>query len=128
MTSVDLEPIPAPLDSIFTFLKIIETVKAHGTVSSGTEVFDLNEGSYHTITVGGDFTLAFSNWPASGKISSVTIKLVNAGAHTITWPAAVDWPGGTEPSWTAVGSDFAIFFSDDAGTTIFGARSIEDAK
>lgn len=107
---------------------IIETVQAHGTVSSGTEDFDLDDGSYHTVTAGGDFTVTMSGWPASGKVASLTLKLTNAGAHTITWPAAVDWPGGTEPSWTAAGVDFAVFWTDDGGTTIYGAMSVEDAS
>ena len=62
-------------------VKVIETVKAHGTVSSGTEDFDLDDGSYHTVTVGGNFTVTFSGWPTG--LSSATIKLINAGAHTM---------------------------------------------
>ncbi len=107
---------------------IIENVDIHGTVSSGTEIFDLDDGSYHTATVGGDFTVSFDNWPVSGKLSSITIKLTNAGVHTITWPVSVDWPGGAEPGWTAAGTDFAIFFSDDGGTIIYGAQSLIDIK
>ncbi len=106
----------------------VENVEDHGTVSSGTETFDIEDGTYHIVTVGGDFIAAFLNWPKSGKVSSVTIKLINAGAHTITWPAAVDWAGGAEPSWTASGTDFALFFSDDKGVTISGVRSMEDVK
>ena len=98
--------------------KLIETIKVHGTVSSGTETFDLDDGTYHTATVGGDFILAFDNWPLNG-LSSITIKFTNAGAHTITWPGAVDWQGA-EPSWSVTGSDFVLFFSDDAGVTIYG--------
>jgi hypothetical protein len=107
---------------------IIETVKEHNTVSSGTEIFDLFDGSYHVVDVGGDFTLEFDNWPVSGTLSSITTKMTNTGAHNITWPAAVDWPDGTEPSWTAAGTDFAVFFSDDGGTIIYGALSMQDVK
>ena len=64
--------------------KLVETVKAHGTVSSGTEDFDLDNGSYHTVTVGGDFTITFSNWSAANDVVSITIQLINAGAHTLT--------------------------------------------
>ena len=107
-------------------MKVIETVKNHGTVSTGTEDFDLDEGSYHTVTVGGNFTVTFSNWPTG--LSSVTIKLINAGAHTITWPASVDWPFGVEPAWTASGTDFVSLFSDDGGTIIYGKRTMTDVK
>ena len=108
--------------------KLVETVKAHGTISSGTEDFDLDNGSYHTVTVGGNFTVTFSNWGAGNDVVSITIQSINAGAHTITWPAAVDWPSGTEPSWTSAGTDFTILFSHDQGTTIFGKRSMTDVK
>ena len=115
-------------NNILNVKNINETVKEHGTVSSGTEDFDLRDGSYHTVTAGGDFIVTFDNWAISGKLSSITIKLINAGAHTITWPVAVDWPAGSEPSWTAAGTDFAIFYSDDNGTIIYGSRSSADVK
>lgn len=106
----------------------IEKVEDHGAVSNGTEDFDLSDGTYHKVIVGGDFTVKFSGWPDTGLISSFTLKLTNAGAHTITWPASVDWPGGSEPSWTAAGVDFALFLSDDNGTIVYGGRSWEDVK
>lgn len=106
----------------------IEKVKDHGTVSNGTEEFKLSDGTYHKVTVGGDFTIEFSGWPDADLVSSFTIKLINAGAHTITWPASIDWPGGAEPSWTAAGTDFALFMSDDNGTIVYGGRSWEDNK
>ena len=108
--------------------KLVESVKAHGTISTGTEDFDLDDGSYHTVTVGGNFIITLSNWGAANDVVSITIQLINAGAHTLTWPAAVDWPAGTEPSWTSAGTDFVILFSHDSGTTIFGKRSMTDVK
>lgn len=107
----------------------IEKVKDHGTVSSGTEQFLLSDGTYHKVIVGGDFTVGFAGWPDADLVSSFTIKLTNAGAHTITWPASIDWSdSGIEPSWTAAGTDFALFMSDDNGTIVYGGRSWEDSK
>lgn len=107
----------------------IEKVKNHGTVSSGTEEFKLSDGTYHKVIVGGDFTVEFLGWPDIDLVSSFTIKLINAGAHTISWPASVDWSdSGVEPSWTAAGTDFALFMSDDNGTIVYGGRSWEDNK
>jgi len=109
------------------YVKINETIVSHGVISSGTEIFDLNDGAYHTVTVGGDFTVSFDNWSATGVMSTV-IKFIDPGNYTITWPVTVDWPGGIEPSWTASGIDFAVFFSDDNGTTIYGGRSLTDMQ
>lgn len=122
------KPNKGKFTKIETTEEFIEMVKDHGTVSTGTEIFDIKDGTYHIVTVGGDFTIAFDNWPDSGKVSSVTIKFINAGAHTLIWPAAVDWVVGAEPSWTVSGKDFALLFSDDNGTTISGVRSMEDVK
>lgn len=106
----------------------VEKVKAHGTVSSGTEQFKLNQGTYHTVTVGGNFTIEFSGWPDAGLISSFTIELINAGAHDSPFPAGIKWPGGVEPSWTSSGVDYALILSRDGGTTLRGGRSWEDNK
>lgn len=106
----------------------IEKVKDHGTVSSGTEQFLLSDGTYHIVTVGGDFTMSFSGWPDAGLISSFTIELINAGAHNSPFPAGIKWPGGVEPSWTASGTDYALILSIDGGTTLRGGRSWEDSK
>ena len=76
----------------------------------------------------GDFIVTMSTWPVSGKVSYMTVKLTNAGAHTITWPGAVDWPGGVEPAWTAAGIDYAVFWTDDGGTIVNGIRSAQDVK
>ena len=107
----------------------IEKVKDHGTVSSGTEEFKLSDGTYHVVTVGGNFTMDFSGWPDSGKISSFTIELVNAGAHDSPFPAGIKWDEeGVEPSWTASGLDYALILSRDGGTTLRGGRSWRDSK
>ena len=45
---------------------------------------------------------------------------VNAGAYAITWPASVDWAGGTAPILTGAGVDVLVFYTYDAGTTYYG--------
>jgi len=112
---------------IGNYVKTNETIKDHGVVSAGTEVFDLDDGSYHTVTVSGNFTLSFDNWSSNGVMSTV-VKFNNPGDYTITWTDAINWPEGIEPSWTASGTDFAVFFSDDGGTTVYGGRSLTDVK
>lgn len=108
----------------------IEKVKDHGTVSNGTEEFKLSDGTYHKITVGGNFTMSFSGWPEEeNTVSSFTVKLTNAGAHNSPFPAGIKWENsGVEPSWTASGTDYALIMSDDGGTTLQGGRSWKDNK
>jgi hypothetical protein len=94
---------------------ISETIKAHGNTGTTAQEIDLEDGSYHTMTVTGAFTLSFTNWP-SGKVGSVIVKFVNGSAHVITWPAAI---AGTDPVLQASGTDFIAFWTDDDGTTIY---------
>jgi hypothetical protein len=85
------------------------------------ETFDLTTGNVFSATADADVTITFSNPAAAGQASSISLILTNGGAHAITWPASVDWPGGTAPTLTAVGVDLLVFTTVDAGTTWYGA-------
>jgi hypothetical protein len=45
---------------------------------------------------------------------------VNAGAYSITWPASIDWAGGTPPILTSSGTDVLVFYTYDGGVTYYG--------
>ena len=92
-----------------------EIIVAHGNTGTDAQEVNLASGSYHTMTVTGDFTLSFAGWPA-GKVGAVIVKIVNGGSQTITWPAAI---AGTDPLLQTAGTDFLSFWSDDEGTTIY---------
>jgi len=100
---------------VLDFTGTTETIVAHGNTGTDAQEIDLADGSYHTMTVTGDFTLSFTGWP-SEKVGTVIVKIVNGGSQTITWPAAIS---GTDPLLQAAGTDFLAFWSDDAGTTIY---------
>jgi hypothetical protein len=66
-------------------------------------------------------TISSFTWPSSsGQIVRRMIQVVNGGSFTLTWPAAVKWPGGTEPTQTVSGTDVYILFTTDAGTNVYG--------
>jgi hypothetical protein len=73
-------------------------------------------------------TFTFSNPPASGEFGTFVLELTNGAAFAITWPASVDWPGGTAPTLTASGKDQLVFTTRDAGTTWFGFVAGKDIK
>jgi len=60
-------------------------------------------------------TLSFSGWPADAIFADVLFRM--SGAFTITWPAAVDWPDASAPTYTTPSWYYA--WSEDAGTTIY---------
>jgi len=74
----------------FELKDMSETRIAKGS-TSGTVTFNYEEGPYQTLTTGGSVTLAFSNFPASGKVGTIRVEInVASVAHTITLPSAVD--------------------------------------
>ena len=95
-----------------------EAVKAHGT-TGGSITCNLEDGNIHTITLNAATTFTFSNPPASGKAGSLTL-IINQGttAYAVTWPASVDWAGGSAPDLSTVSTDYVLtFLTLDGGTT-----------
>ena len=73
----------------------------------------------HDITMDENCTISFSGAPSTGNAGSMTVIL--RGAFTPTWPAAVDWPGGTEPDYTT--PSVYEFLTVDGGTTVLGFQA-----
>jgi hypothetical protein len=90
-----------------------------GNITGATD-FDISVANVHYATLTGAATVTFSNPPAAGQTGSLFIELTNGGSDTITWPASVEWPGGTAPTLTAAGVDALVFVTRDGGTTYRG--------
>jgi len=108
-----------------------ETINSY-TVTTGAKGLDMTAGTYFYPTgamtaVSVNFT--FDNPAASGSLTSFMIEMNNMTVNTnaTPWPAGVDWPGGTEPTWTA-GIDVASFWTRDGGTTWHGTSVTLDSK
>jgi hypothetical protein len=98
-----------------------EIVNAIGSTGGGTQDIDLTLGNVVTATVDTSAnTFTFSNPTATGKNCGFILYLTNGGSQTVTWPAAVDFPGGTAPTLTEAGVDILVFNTTDAGTTWYG--------
>ena len=70
-------------------------------------------------------TFTFSNPIASDDSTSFTLILTQdgTGSRAVTWPASVDWAGGTAPTLTTTattGVDILTFMTVNAGTTWYG--------
>ncbi|MGE3346050.1 MAG: hypothetical protein AB7I35_01305 [Ramlibacter sp.] len=100
-----------------------------GTISSGTTTVDTAAAEVQRVQAGGNFTLAFDKWPASGEyVGELLLKCVNFGAHTVTWPTAnwlkADGTFAASPALAGItfatsGTDFVYVWTDDAGTTLY---------
>jgi len=87
--------------------------------SGATDTIDWTTGNKHKSTLSESCTYTFT---APSGPANLVLKLVNGAAFTPTWPGTVLWVGGTEPSWTASGTDIAAFYWD--GTSYYGVGSI----
>lgn len=90
--------------------------------ATGAVTVDTSERAVHQLTLTGNVTFTFSNWPTSGLRGAIVLRVIQdgTGSRTITWPAAVDWPGGiAQAPASAAGSitDY-VLQSVDGGTTI----------
>ena len=110
----------------FELKDISETRIAKGT-TSGSVTFDYEQGPYQTLTSSGSLTLAFSNFPAAGKVGTIRVEINVADvAHTITLPSAVDIGqdqligsnGARVITPDRTGVHVFEFVTDDAGSSI----------
>ncbi len=89
-------------------------VQASNLAASGAGPYTIQktDGISHKITVSHNCTLAFAF--TTGKVESMTVALVNAGAFTVTWPVGMLWAGGAHPTFTSSGTDLITVFHDGA--------------
>lgn len=88
-------------------------------VAVGALDVDCSAGNYFTKTINANSTFTFSNAPSSRSFS-FTLELTHTSG-TVTWPAAVKWPGDTAPTLTTGKTHLFMFVTDDAGTRWRGA-------
>jgi len=90
--------------------------------TSTAYTIDLANGSVQILTLTGNCTFTFPTATA-GKSFILLLKQDGTGSRTVTWPAAVKWPGGTAPTITSTASklDKYVFTSD--GTNWYGSNA-----
>jgi hypothetical protein len=102
----------------------VETLVA---LSGTTPTVDCDEGNSFTLTTSGNttFTFDYSGVDLTTNDSyGFVLKVVAGGTHTLTWPASVNWAGGTAPDAPASGeTDVFVFYTVDGGTNWYGFQS-----
>ena len=73
-----------------------------------TITFNMDEANTHTVTLGGNRSLALSNVDVGQKF---VIRLAQdaTGSRTVTWFTTIKWPGGLEPTLTETGLKTDVF-------------------
>jgi hypothetical protein len=108
--------------SLGDLFQVKEAVNVMGNCT-GNKVVDLSLGNVVTATMTGTGIWTFSNVAVSGKCSTVTFVLTNAGAFAITWSPVPKWPAATPPTMTVAGVDILVFTTTDGGTTWYAVAS-----
>lgn len=68
-----------------------------------TITFDLASANIHTVTLGGNRTLALSN-PSTGQCFMLRLLQDGTGSRTVTWFTTIKWAGGSAPTLTTTAS------------------------
>jgi hypothetical protein len=91
-----------------------ETVNAVAAATGAVTLPDVDIDTIHRLVLTGNVTLTF---PPVSAGKSFTLALVQdaTGSRTVTWPASVQWAGGTAPTLTTTANkkDVISFLSDD---------------
>ncbi len=111
-------------DGTFGVKRRSSGMSASASISSNVLTLDLKTAENFTVSLNANITtLTISNPQATGLIQAFSILFTADGTvRTITWPAAVKWPGGTAPTMTGTNTkkDLLTFMSVDGGTTWIG--------
>jgi hypothetical protein len=130
-------PVGATVESNLTFdgttLSLTGNLGASGYINStvyretfsdlgtgGSTTLDLSTANNFRRQFNGTSTITITNAPGSPTGFGFTFVVVNAGAYSITWPAAVDWVGGSAPILTSSGTDVLVFYTYNGGSTYYG--------
>jgi hypothetical protein len=99
-----------------------------GSFGSGICTLDYNNGNVQKVTATGNFTLALSNWPASGTYAQLLIEAVDFGTRC-TFPT-INWkkPDGTTTttlsasgySFLSSGTQYIQLWSTSGTSAIYG--------
>ena len=73
-----------------------------------TVTFDMSVSNLHTVTLGGNRTLALSN-VAAGQSFVLRLAQDATGSRTVTWFTTIKWAGGAAPTLTTTASKTDVF-------------------
>jgi hypothetical protein len=88
--------------------------------TSTAYTIDLAGGSVQILTLTGNCTFTFPTATA-GQSFILLLKQDGTGGRTVTWPASVEWPGGTAPTITSTASKMDKFVFTAADSNWYGS-------
>lgn len=73
-----------------------------------TITFNLDASNLHTVTLGGNRTLALSN-ADTGQVFVIRLVQDGTGSRTVTWFSTIKWPAGTAPTLSTAINKVDVF-------------------
>jgi len=120
----------AAADQVISRPEIKDYSETKTALSAAASVaIDITNGNVFTITPDQNTTFTFTNPSPTGKSCAFTLIWTQDGSdRTISWPASVDWAGGSAPDVTSGSAkiDIYTFFTLDAGTIWYGFQAGAD--
>ena len=120
----------AAADQVISRPEIKDYSETKVALSAAASVaIDLTGGNVFTITPDQNTTFTFTNPSPDTKSCAFTLIWTQDGSdRTISWPASVDWAGGSAPDVTSGSAkrDVYTFFTLDAGVIWYGFQAGAD--
>lgn len=132
LTSLTMGGTVSMVDNVISRPRFTDYAETYTTpsISSGTLTLNLENGNVFRVSRNANITtLTISNPAGTGNACSFTLIFdANGTSYTITWPAAVKWPGGTAPTITTTNSrsDMFVFYTNNAGTTWYAMTAAQN--
>ena len=112
---------------------LVQAVLSAGAIAAATQnqlpfadtdgatiTFDLSVSNKHTVTLGGNRTLALAN-DFDGQTFTIELTQDGTGSRTVTWWSGIRWPGGSAPTLTTTINKTDIFaFERKSSGVYFG--------
>lgn len=86
-----------------------------GTGTSFTVNWSL--ASWFKLTPSANFSIAFSNIPASAKADNIVLEIVAGAGYTLTLPASGTWGALGEPEWSSVADLVTVGMRNNSATS-----------
>lgn len=90
------------------------------TANTGTAYTIALTGTVQNLTLTGSCTFTFPAATTAGRSFLLILRQDSTGSRTVTWPAAVRWPGGTAPTITATASRYDLYAFTADGSVWLG--------
>lgn len=109
-------------------LEVAERIKGNNVATIGASAIDWATGNFFTKTLSANTTFTFSNVPTSGG-QSISIRLIqDATTRTVTWPAAVEWEGGTAPVMSTGSGDVDVCTFIAWSSSVISGSCVQDLQ